>query len=191
MTAAVITVAKASHCHRCPDAPTAPADLPPSAGPTPDAAASLPERCGSVAVITVSVPQRSGRSWPECGSRARALAGKFAPTPEMFTLANHSSQLMTELFDLIRDVLRPDVVLHDLSLVFELVAAIKGSTPERTSQLRHRYLALILDGRCARQREDLPGPPPSWTELSERRIPAGNHAQPHRPTRAPSLKTPS
>jgi len=124
----------------------------------------------------------------DTSSMTRALAGKFAPTPEMFTLANHSSQLMTELFDLIRDVLRPDVVLHDLSLVFELVAAIKGSTPERTSQLRHRYLALILDGLRARDREDLPGPPPSWPELSERWIPAENRAQPHRPTRTPAQK---
>jgi AcrR family transcriptional regulator len=122
----------------------------------------------------------------DTSSMTRALAGKFTPTPDMFTLANHSSQLMTELFGLIRDVLRPDVVLHDLSLVFELVAAIRGSTPERTSQLRHRYLALILDGLRAPDREDLPGPPPSWLELSERWIPAENRAQPHRPTRTPA-----
>jgi AcrR family transcriptional regulator len=127
----------------------------------------------------------------DTSSMTRALAGKFAPTPDMFALANRSSELMNELFSLVRDVLRPDVVLHDLSLVFELVAAIRGSTPERTSQLRHRYLALILDGLRARDREDLPGPPPSWRELSERWIPAGNRVQPHRPTRTPTLETPT
>jgi hypothetical protein len=90
----------------------------------------------------------------------------------MFTLANHSADLLNELFGLIRDVLRPDVVLHDISLVFELVAVVKGSTPERTSQLRHRYLALILDGLRAPGHGELPGPPPSWQELSERWVPA-------------------
>jgi AcrR family transcriptional regulator len=108
----------------------------------------------------------------DTSSMTRALAGKFTPTPDMFALANHSSELMDELFALIRDVLRPDVVLHDLSLIFELVAAIKISTPERTKELRHRYLALILDGLRARDREELPGPPPAWQELSERWIPA-------------------
>jgi hypothetical protein len=116
----------------------------------------------------------------------RALAGRFVPTLDMFTLANRSSELMNELFGLIRDVLRPDVVLHDLSLVFELVAAIKGSAPERTRELRHRYLALILDGLRARDREELPGPPPTWQELSERWIPGQDHAEPHRRTRIPS-----
>jgi AcrR family transcriptional regulator len=108
----------------------------------------------------------------DTSSMTRAFAGKFAPTPEMFALANRSSELMDEFFGLIRDALRPDLVLHDVSLVFELVAAIKFSSPERTTELRHRYLALILDGMRARDREDLPGPPPAWPELSERWVPA-------------------
>ena len=69
---------------------------------------------------------------------------------------------------MIRDVLRPDLVLHDLSLAFELVAAIKFADPQRTTELRHRYLALILDGMRADGRGELPGPPPSWSEISER-----------------------
>ena len=59
----------------------------------------------------------------DTSSMTRALAGKFAPTPEMFALANHSSKLMDTLFGLIRDVLRPDMAVHDVSLVFELVSA--------------------------------------------------------------------
>ena len=108
----------------------------------------------------------------DTSSLTRALAGKFTPTPDMFTLANRSSELMNELFGLVRDVLRPGVVLHDLSLIFELVAVIKGPTPDRTRELRHRYLALVLDGLRARDREELPGPPPTWQELSERWIPS-------------------
>jgi AcrR family transcriptional regulator len=101
-------------------------------------------------------------------SMTLALAGKFAPTPEMFELANRSSQLMAELFALIRDVLRPDVVVHDVSLVFELVAGIKFPDAERTAELRRRYLAVILDGLRATDRGPLPGPPPAWREISER-----------------------
>jgi len=101
-------------------------------------------------------------------SMTLALAGKFAPTPEMFTLANRSSELMAELFGLIRDVLRPDVVVHDLSLVFELAAAIRFSDPGRTAELRRRYLAVILDGLRATDRGEIPGPPPGWQEISER-----------------------
>jgi AcrR family transcriptional regulator len=102
-----------------------------------------------------------------------ALAGRFTPTPDMFALANRSSELMNELFGLIRDVLRPDAVQHDPSLILELVAAVKVSSPERTKELRHRYLALILDGMRAKDRDELPGPPPAWPELSERWIPVG------------------
>src|SRR5579863_516971 len=108
----------------------------------------------------------------DTSSMTRAFAGKFAPTPEMFELANRSSQLFDELFGLIADILRPGIVQHDLSLVFELVAAIKFASPERTTELRHRYLAVILDGlRASATPSDLPGPPPAWPELSERWIP--------------------
>ncbi len=49
-----------------------------------------------------------------------------------------------------------------------MVAAIKFADPGRTTELRHRYLALILDGMRAADRGELPGPPPDWRELSER-----------------------
>jgi len=93
---------------------------------------------------------------------------------------------MDTFFALIRGTLRPGVVAHDVSLIFELVAAIKFSSPERTTELRHRYLTVILDGLRASDgprgsdslrasggdRENLPGPPPAWPELSERWVPA-------------------
>jgi AcrR family transcriptional regulator len=104
----------------------------------------------------------------DTSSLTRAFAGKFAPTPEMYALANRSSGLMEEFYGLIRDVLRPDLAMHDISLVFELVAAIKFADPGRTAELRQRYLALILDGMRAGGRGELPGPPPAWQELSQR-----------------------
>jgi hypothetical protein len=107
----------------------------------------------------------------DTSSMTRSMAGTFAPTPEMVALANRSSQLMDELFAQVNDALRPDAVLHDLSLIFELVAAVRAPNPERTQELRHRYLALMLDGLRARDREELPGPPPGWQELADRWIP--------------------
>jgi AcrR family transcriptional regulator len=104
-------------------------------------------------------------------SMTLALAGKFVPTQQMFELADRANAGMAELFGLIRDVLRPDVVVHDLSLVFELVAAIKVADAERTAELRRRYLAVVLDGLRATDRGGLPGPPPAWREISERWIP--------------------
>jgi AcrR family transcriptional regulator len=107
----------------------------------------------------------------DTSSLTRALAGKFAPTPEMSALAIRSSELSEELFAGIRDVLRPDLALHDISLSFELVAAVKFADPVRTAELRRRYLALILDGMRADGRGELPGSPPGWQEISERWYP--------------------
>jgi AcrR family transcriptional regulator len=106
-------------------------------------------------------------------SMTLALAGTFTPKPEMFTLAQRANKLMTKLFEDIRDVLHPGVVVHDISLVFELVAAIKIGDAARTRELRHRYLAVILDGLRYQPGAELPGPPPRWQELSERWRPRG------------------
>jgi AcrR family transcriptional regulator len=104
----------------------------------------------------------------DTSSMTLALAGTFTPTAEMFALAERANELLAKFFERVKGELRPDVDVHDLSLIFELVAAIKLSSRERTVQLRRRYLAVILDGLRARDRDRLPGPPPSWQELNER-----------------------
>ena len=104
----------------------------------------------------------------DTSSLTRALAGKFTPTAEMFALAERANQLGNELFERTRPELREGIETHDLSLIFEMVAAVRGSDPDRTAQLRRRYLALILDGLRAADRPPLPGPPPSWREINER-----------------------
>jgi hypothetical protein len=48
------------------------------------------------------------------------------------------------------------------------VAAVKLGDRERTAELRRRYLAAILDGLRAENREPLPEPAPSWGEINER-----------------------
>jgi AcrR family transcriptional regulator len=108
----------------------------------------------------------------DTSSLTLALAGKFAPTPDMFELGSRSGVLLQELFGQVQDTLRPGVVSHDLSRTFELVAAVTAATPERTRELRHRYLAVILDGLRAGDSGDLPGPPPTFQEISDRWEPA-------------------
>jgi AcrR family transcriptional regulator len=104
----------------------------------------------------------------DTSSLTLALAGRFTPTPEMFELAERANELSVKLFERIKEVVRDGVEVHDLSLVFELVAAVKVSDPQRSAQLRQRYLEVILDGLRATDRGPLPGPPPSWQEVSER-----------------------
>ena len=104
----------------------------------------------------------------DTSSMTLALAGTFTPTEDMFDLAEHARRLLQELFDRVSGVLRPDVDVHDISVVLEMVAAIKASGRERTRQLRQRYLAVILDGLRARDGEPLAGPSPTWREHSGR-----------------------
>jgi AcrR family transcriptional regulator len=104
----------------------------------------------------------------DTSSLTLALAGKFTPTEDMFVLAERANELLREMFARVRAVLRPDVEVHDLSLIFELVAAVKTGERERSLELRRRYLAAILDGLRAPNPEPLPGPAPTWQELSER-----------------------
>jgi AcrR family transcriptional regulator len=104
----------------------------------------------------------------DTSSMTLALAGTFTPTPEMFALAERSNQLLNELFDRVRDTLRPQLSVNDIALVFEVVAAVKLGSPERTAQLRQRYLSIILSGMHCSAIGNPPGPPPAWQEINER-----------------------
>lgn len=107
----------------------------------------------------------------DTSSMTLALAGSFTPTEEMFALAERANELVEQLLERVRGVLRADVDVHDQSVVFEMVAAIKLGDGARTKELRRRYLAMILDGMRAREgeeRDELPGAPPSWSELNQR-----------------------
>jgi AcrR family transcriptional regulator len=109
----------------------------------------------------------------DTNSLTLALAGTFAPTPDMYTLANRSAELFGALFARTTEagVLRDDLALHDVSLVFQMVAAVRARDPERQALLRHRYLALLLEAMKAPAATALPGPPPTWAEINERWAP--------------------
>jgi hypothetical protein len=74
----------------------------------------------------------------------------------MFELAMRSDVLLRELFDRVRPALRDDADVHDLSLIFEMIAAIKTPDRDRTRELRQRYTDLVLAGL----RAPAPGAPP-------------------------------
>jgi AcrR family transcriptional regulator len=98
------------------------------------------------------------------------LAGTFTPIEAHWNDGEKASQLNTRLLDRAKEagVLRQEITVGDLSLMFEQLAAIKVDDPERTRQLRQRYLALLLDALRDTDATPLPGPPPSWEEIRRR-----------------------
>jgi AcrR family transcriptional regulator len=97
------------------------------------------------------------------------LAGTFTPTPEMGQDARRAGELTKHLVERAHETgrLRPDVVTEDIGMILECCAAIRVDDPERTEQLRHRYLALLMEGLSAHG-PDLPGPPPRPGEMNGR-----------------------
>jgi AcrR family transcriptional regulator len=98
------------------------------------------------------------------------LAGTFHPTEAHMTGAQRAGELNVKLVDRLHDVgaIRPDLVVADLGQIFEMVAAIRFGDDERRGQLRHRYLALLLDGMLSGRRQEMPGPPPFLGEFASR-----------------------
>jgi AcrR family transcriptional regulator len=98
------------------------------------------------------------------------LAGTFTPTKDLYDDAATAHELNLRLLERTKDAgaVRADLDVNDLSFVFEQVASIRLGDPDRTRQLRHRYLALLLDALHTPSPGPLPGPPPSWEEISRR-----------------------
>jgi AcrR family transcriptional regulator len=98
------------------------------------------------------------------------VAGTFEPSEELARQAEHGQRLTVELFERVQSAgaVRPDVSVDDLTFVFEQLASVRVSDEQRTRELRHRYLALFLDALQTPTTAPLPGPPPSWDEVSER-----------------------
>src|SRR6185437_12779691 len=103
-------------------------------------------------------------------SLAHRLAGTFTPTPELYTASQRGQELNIALFERTKNAaaFRHDITVEDTSLILEMVMAIRLDDRDRTQQLRHRYLSLLLEGLHADHADDLPGPPPTWRELAAR-----------------------
>src|SRR5262245_43502486 len=92
------------------------------------------------------------------------LAGTFTPTKDLYDDAERGQELNLALLERTKSAgaVRADLDVNDLSFVFEQVASIRLGDPDRTRQLRHRYLGLLLDGLHTPSPEPLAGPPPTW-----------------------------
>jgi AcrR family transcriptional regulator len=105
----------------------------------------------------------------DTNSLTQRLAGTFTPTEELYREAGRGQGLASALFDRTQaaGAIRGDLVVDDVGLILEQVAAIRIGDAARTKALRHRYLALMLDAVRA-PADPLPGPPPTWQELAAR-----------------------
>jgi len=103
-------------------------------------------------------------------SLTQSLAGTFVPTEELYRDAARAQELNVALFERVRAAraIRPGVVVNDIGWILEMVASVRGGDAGRTAQLRERYLTLLLDGLRTPEPSPLPGPPPTWAEISVR-----------------------
>jgi AcrR family transcriptional regulator len=94
------------------------------------------------------------------------LAGTFTPTEEMNADAIRAGELAAALFERARPRMRAEAVPADLTMLLEMCAAVRVPDPGRTTSLRRRYLAMLLDG--LRAGTALPGPAPTTVEVDWR-----------------------
>jgi AcrR family transcriptional regulator len=103
----------------------------------------------------------------DTNSLVQRLAGTFSPTPAMYADARVAEQLTEQLFQRTRvaGVVRADLEVTDIALMFEMVSAVRLGDTQRTTQLRQRYLALLLAGLRASSNAALPYTAPNWEDL--------------------------
>jgi AcrR family transcriptional regulator len=104
------------------------------------------------------------------GSLTLRLAGAFTATEALNRAGQRAYEVTQQLLDRTSaaGALRTDIEVGDISLIFEQLQAVQIGDEYRTSQLRHRYLTLLLDSLHAVSAPLLPGPPPHWKEISGR-----------------------
>lgn len=95
-----------------------------------------------------------------------ALAGTFEPTAELYEDAVRGDALNDEIVARAKaaGVLRHDLDVGDLAMIFEQLAAVRLGDDARTEGLRTRYLALTLEA-LRKSGGNLPGSPPTRAEL--------------------------
>lgn len=109
----------------------------------------------------------------DTNSLTQRLAGTFTPTPDLWQDAARAAELNQAIYARTKAYLRPGIVVEDFGVILEQITSIKFGDEARTNQLRHRYLALMLEamhrpGEQPDRGSELPGPPPSNDELTDR-----------------------
>ena len=104
------------------------------------------------------------------GALTLRFAGRFTATEDLQRAGRTAHEATQRLLDRTKaaGALRTDLEVGDISLLFEQLQAVQVGDPQRTSQLRHRYLTLLLDALHTPSAAPLPGPPPNWDEISRR-----------------------
>jgi AcrR family transcriptional regulator len=104
------------------------------------------------------------------GSLSLRLAGAFSTTEELRQAGMQAYLATRQILERTKaaGALRGEIEVGDLSLLFEQLQAIGVGDEARTSELRRRYLALMLDGLHAVAAAPLPGPAPQWEEINRR-----------------------
>jgi AcrR family transcriptional regulator len=104
------------------------------------------------------------------GSLTLRFAGAFTATEELSRAGRQAHVVTQQLIERTKTagVLRLDIEVGDLSLIFEQLQAVHAGDAPRTRQLRHRYLALVLQALHTPAPAPLPGPPPRWEEITSR-----------------------
>ena len=100
-----------------------------------------------------------------------SLAGTFTTTPELMDLAQRCDERVRAVIEQAHaaGIVRADVTHTDFGLLFEQLSSVRRHSPERTAELRERYLALLLDSlHLPPRHEPLPGPPPRPGEFADR-----------------------
>ena len=103
-------------------------------------------------------------------STTSRLAGTFTVTPELNEQGREIYEGTQRLLDRSKaaGVLRDDIEVGDLSMLFEQFQAIRMADDQRTGVLRRRYLELVLEALHGDATTPLPGPAPDWNEISAR-----------------------
>lgn len=98
------------------------------------------------------------------------LAGTFTASDELNQAGRRGYELTQQLLDRTKasGALRADIEVGDLHMLFEQLQAVQVADPQRTNQLRHRYLALLLDALHTPATASLPGPAPGWEDIRSR-----------------------
>jgi len=104
------------------------------------------------------------------GSLSLRHAGAFSSTEELRQAGMEAYVVSRQILDRAKaaGALRGEIEVGDLSLLLEQLQTIHIGDEARTSELRQRYLALMLDGLHVVTAAPLPGPAPQWEEINRR-----------------------
>lgn len=96
------------------------------------------------------------------------LAGTFTPDEAFGPEVQRSAELNAEILRRAKEagVVREGVTIADIGLILEACAAVSVPDSGRTAELRHRILALLIDG--LRTPGTLPGPAPQPNDFAGR-----------------------